>query len=55
MNKRTDDLHYPWTKKWGAGQDAPVTRHEPPRFFLASETNLPTLNANGRRLVLRTI
>ena len=35
--------------------DAPVTRHEPPRFFLASETNLRTMNANGTRLVLRTI
>jgi hypothetical protein len=23
LNKRTDDLHYHWTKKWGAGQPRP--------------------------------
>jgi hypothetical protein len=23
MNTRTPDSHYPWTRKWGAGQNAP--------------------------------
>ena len=25
MNNRTPDSHYPWTKKWGAGQSKITT------------------------------
>jgi hypothetical protein len=25
MNNRTPDSHYPWTKKWGAGQEKSIS------------------------------
>ena len=35
MNNRTPDSHYPWTKKWGAGQLATSMTTLYPSFLVA--------------------
>ena len=41
MNNRTPDSHYPWTKKWGAGQKASMPVIIPASFPLESTMGPP--------------
>ena len=47
MNNRTPDSHYPWTKKWGAGQKALGSAGPSPAFPPRRGSRWLSIEADG--------